>query len=92
MTTETKTPSQFMGVNFSLKSMIPEIMDNRIIPILLIPNKRELSSPLSRRARIINESELKQYEDDLLSWSADFPSYVDRCFELSTLFSFLIKC
>ena len=54
-----KTPNQFMGVNFSLKSMIPEIIDNKMIPILLIPNKRELSNPLSRRARIIKERDPK---------------------------------
>ena len=37
--------------------------------------------------KIVNESELKQFEDELLSWQEDFPSYVDSCFDLSMFYS-----
>ena len=39
--------------------------------------------------QLINESELKPFEDNLLSWDDDFPSYVDRCFYLSIFFSII---
>lgn len=58
---------------------------NNIVPFNFYLQLNRLSPSISNH--IINESELGQYEDDLLAWSSDFPSYVDRCFELSILFS-----
>jgi hypothetical protein len=37
--------------------------------------------------QLVNASELKVLEEELLNWSDDFPSYIDRCFDLSTLFA-----
>jgi hypothetical protein len=36
---------------------------------------------------LVNESELKPFEDELLSWKEDYPSYIDRCFYLSQFYS-----
>ncbi|WHY87574.1 hypothetical protein QNH39_07020 [Neobacillus novalis] len=36
---------------------------------------------------LITESELKPLEESLISWSEDFPSFVDRCFDISAFFS-----
>lgn len=58
---------------------------NNIVPFDFYLQLNRLSSSIFNQ--IINESELGQYEDNLSAWSSDFPSYVDRCFELSTLFS-----
>jgi len=61
--------------------------ENNIIPFSFYLQLNRSNPSLFNQ--IINESELKQFEDNLLSWEDDFPSYVDRCFDLSMFFSFI---
>lgn len=61
--------------------------ENNIIPFSFYLQLNRSNSSIFNQ--IINESELKQFEDNLLSWEDDFPSYVDRCFDLSMFFSFI---
>ncbi|MBA7712780.1 hypothetical protein ES703_121770 [subsurface metagenome] len=59
--------------------------ESKIIPFSFYLQLTRLSP--NKFKKIINEGELKPFEDNLLSWNDDFPSYVDRCFNLSIFFS-----
>ena len=37
--------------------------------------------------QIVNESELKIFENEILNWEGDFLSYIDECFNLSNFFT-----
>ncbi len=41
----------------------------------------------SRFPKIVSKSDLFPIEEELSNWNDDFPSYVDRCFDLSMFFS-----
>jgi hypothetical protein len=38
-------------------------------------------------SRLINEGDLKNYEDELYNWKEDYQSYVDRCFQIALFYS-----
>jgi hypothetical protein len=64
---------------------IVELDDNNIDTLKLYLALGELN--FDKLHLIVNEQDIKQYEDDLMKWTGDYPSYVDRCFYLSLLFS-----
>jgi len=37
--------------------------------------------------RLVNESELEKFEADLKDWQDDYPSYIDRCFQLGQFYA-----
>ncbi len=59
--------------------------ENNIIPFSFFLQFNRLAS--NRFFRIINESDLAPIEERLSNWDDDFPSYIDRCFDLSIFFS-----
>ncbi len=59
--------------------------ENNIIPFSFFLQFNRLVP--NRFFRIINESDLISIEKQLSNWDDDFPSYIDRCFNLSIFFS-----
>lgn len=59
--------------------------ENNIIPFSFFLQLNRIIP--NRFPKIVNTNDLKPIEDQLSSWDDDFPSYVDRCFNLSMLFS-----
>lgn len=37
--------------------------------------------------QLVNESELEKFEEDLKDWQDDYPSYIDRCFQLGQFYA-----
>lgn len=72
------------------KSMLKNrllMKENNIIRITFLLRLNLINQQLF--TEIINESELSDFENELLNWEEDFQSYVDRCFELAQMFSSL---
>ena len=59
--------------------------ENNIIPFNFCLQLNNLNLELF--LQLINETDLKYFEEELLNWEDDFPSYVDRCFHLASFFS-----
>lgn len=59
--------------------------ENNIIPFNFCLQLNNLNSELF--LQLINETDLEYFEEELLNWEDDFPSYVDRCFHLALFFS-----
>lgn len=73
---------------FNLKEILLK-MENNIIHFHFFLTLNRLSPDLFRQA--INTNDLTLLEQELTSWEDDFPSYVDRCFHMSMLFSEIDK-
>ncbi len=59
--------------------------ENNIIPFSFFLQFNRIVT--SRFSKIVSKNDLKTIEDQLSNWDDDFPSYVDRCFDLSMFFS-----
>ena len=59
--------------------------ENNIIPFSFFIQLNKLDSKLL--LQLTNESELNYLEEELLNWENDFPSYIDRCFQMASFFS-----
>lgn len=59
--------------------------ENDVIPFSFYFNLNKLNAKLF--SQIVYKEELKQFEDDALSWNDDFYQYIDYCFDLSMMFS-----
>lgn len=59
--------------------------ENNIVPFSFCFKLKQLNPILFNK--IINESDLEDFEKNLEGWNNDFPSYVNRCFELALLFA-----
>lgn len=59
--------------------------DNNVIPFSFY--QQLFSSNLNMFNVLITEGELIPLEENLLSWNEDFPSFVDRCFDISAFYS-----
>lgn len=71
-------------IKHNLKNIIFK-EENNIIPFNFCLQLNNLNSKLF--LQLINEIDLKYFEDELLNWEDDFSSYVDRCFHLASFFS-----
>lgn len=61
------------------------MMNDEVIPFSVLYNLRKINK--SRFIEIVNESDLIRLEKELEVWEDDYPSYVDRCFELALMYS-----
>ena len=59
--------------------------ENNIIPFSFFLQLNRIIP--SRFSKIVSKNDLTLIEDQLSNWDDDFPSYVDRCFDLSMFFS-----
>ncbi len=59
--------------------------ENNIIPFSFLLQFNRIIP--NRFSKIVSKNDLTLIEDQLLNWDDDFPSYVDRCFNLSMFFS-----
>ncbi len=76
------------GDIFNLKNrLISE--DNNIIIFSFYSKLNRLNIGLY--IQLINESDLEEFEVELNKWEDDFPSYVDRCFDLSIFYADINK-
>lgn len=58
--------------------------ENNIVPFSFCFKFNQLNSSLFNK--LVNESDIEDFEKNLEERSNDFPSYIDRCFELALLF------
>lgn len=65
------------------------VEENNIIPFIFSFKLQELNQDLF--VKLVNKSELQDFENQLHSWDDDFPSYVDRCFDLSLFYAHIDK-
>lgn len=59
--------------------------ENNIIPFSFFLQLNRIIT--SRFPKIVSKNDLTSIENQLSNWDDDFPSYVDRCFDLSMFFS-----
>jgi hypothetical protein len=65
------------------------IKKNNIITLEFYLKLQELDQDLF--VKIINRSELQIFENELKEWGGDFPEYINRCFNLASLYAHIDK-